>query len=143
MQKEYFLVALNHNESSDPFKIDGVIYNEEYDLPIEFEEAKKIASYDSVYVLAVKSLFALKDVITGEVLTFCSDGNIDCLSYYRAKIAKSEDIIKITNIYKNKIEEIKNRSFTIYYNNQLKLKEQLIEENNARDFLSSLESINI
>lgn len=68
MQKEYYLVALNHNESVDPLKIDGVIYHEEYDLPLEFEEAKKVVSYDSVNVLAVRGLFSLRDVISGEVL---------------------------------------------------------------------------
>ena len=41
MEREYYIVSLNHNGSKDPSKIDDVIYKGDfYDLPEVMEEAK-------------------------------------------------------------------------------------------------------
>ena len=85
MNKEYYILALNNNYSKDPMKIDDVIYKGEmYDLPEEIEEAVLRSVYEPLEILAVRGLFSLRDVITGEVIESSTNGDINGLSYFKA-----------------------------------------------------------
>ena len=152
---EYFLVSLNNNDSTNNSMLDKVIYKGiYYDIPFVFEESKAYELYEPAYILVVRSLFGFKDVLTGEIMVESKDGMIDSLSFNKARIASSNDIIKITNQYKNMSEEDKKRykdkllsikDISIRkFNEQKELKNKIIlEEITARDYLSALENINI
>ena len=149
--KEYYLVSLNNNDSIDSMKLKNIIYSEEYNLPDAFLESVKEIKYYPVDILAVKSVYSLRDVITGEVLLESDDGYVNGLSYSNAIKANRNDIIRITKLYesmssddikryKEKIEEIKENSIKRYKEKEINSKRMLLEEENARNFLSNLES---
>ena len=102
MDKEYYLVALNFNDSKDPMKIDNVIYKGEmYDLPEVMEEAVLRSVYEPLEILAVKSMFGLRDLISGEVLVSSNEGIENGISYFKCISASRSDIINITKKYEN------------------------------------------
>lgn len=147
MDKEYYLVALNFNDSKDPMKIDNVIYKGEmYDLPEVMEEAVLMSVYEPLEILAVKGMFGLRDVISGEVLIPSANGNENGISYFKSVLASRSDIINITKKYetmssedikryKDAIERIKEKSVSKYIENQNRLVKEIYEEKCARDFL--------
>lgn len=154
MEKEYYILYLNNNKSSNPSVIDNVIYKgEEYDLPEIMEEAKLISVYEPLEILAVKTLFCFRDVISGEIISSCEKGNEDALTYYKCIKASRSDIIRITNKYKSmslydikrykdgliKIKELSNR---LYREKQEKLFREIHEEKYARDFLVNFQEWN-
>jgi hypothetical protein len=154
MEKEYYLVALNYNDSKDPMKIDDVIYKGEmYDLPEVMEEAVLRSVYESLEILAVRSVFGIRDVITGEALNPSSKDGVNGLSYYKLVPASRRDIIRITkkyesmsssdiNRYKEAINKIKNKSVSKYYEIQNNLIREIHEEKCARDFLMRFQEWN-
>lgn len=147
MDKEYYLIALNHNDSKDPMKIDDVIYKGEmYDLPEIMEEAVLRSVYEPLEILAVKGMFGLRDLISGEVLIPSNSGIENGLSYFKCVSASRKDIIRITKKYermsnydikryKEAINRIKEKSISKYLDNQNKLVKEIYEEKCARDFL--------
>ena len=147
MEKEYYLVALNYNDSKDPMKIDNVLYKGDmYDLPEVMEEAVLMSVYESLEILAVKSVFGLRDVITGESLNPSNRDGVNGLSYFKLVPASRRDIINITkkyetmsssdiNRYKESINRIKDKSISKYYEMQNELIREIHEEKCARDFL--------
>jgi hypothetical protein len=147
MEKEYYLVALNHNDSKDPMKIDNVIYKGEmYDLPEIMEEAVLRSVYEPLEILAVKGMFGLRDLISGEVLIASNSGIENGLSYFKCVNASRRDIIRITKKYENmsnedikrykdSIKRIKEKSVSNYLENQNRLIKEIYEEKCARDFL--------
>lgn len=147
MDKEYYLVALNFNDSKDPMKIDDVIYKGEmYDLPEVMEEAVLRSIYEPLEILAVKGMFGLRDLISGEVLISSSNGIENGLSYFKCVSASRSDIINITKKYENMsnadikrykdaIKRIKEKSVSKYLETQNKLIKEIYEEKCARDFL--------
>jgi hypothetical protein len=147
MEKEYYILYLNNNKSSNPCVIDNVIYKgEQYDLPEVMEEAKLISVYEPLEILAVKTLFSFKDVISGEVISSCEKDNEDGLTYYKCVKASRSDIIRITHKYetmskydimryKEGLLKIKDLSNMLYKERQEKLFKEIHEEKYARDFL--------
>ncbi len=147
MDKEYYLVALNYNDSKDPMKIDNIIYKGEmYDLPEVMEEAVLRSVYEPLEILAVKGMFGLRDLISGEVLVSSTKGIENGLSYFKCVSASRSDIIKITKKYesmsnadikryKEAIKRIKEKSVSKYLETQNKLIKEIYEEKCARDFL--------
>lgn len=147
MEKEYYILYLNNNKSSNPSVIDNVIYKgEQYDLPEVMEEAKLISVYEPLEILAVKTLFSFKDVISGEVISPCEKDNEDGLTYYKCVKASRSDIIRITHKYeamskydimryKEGLLKIKDLSNRLYKERQEKLFKEIHEEKYARDFL--------
>lgn len=147
MDKEYYIVALNFNDSKDPMKIDDVIYKGEmYDLPEVMEEAVLRSVYEPLEILAVKGMFGLRDVISGEVLVSSASGYENGLSYFKSVPASRKDIIEITKKYesmsssdirryKESISRIKEKSISKYIENQNRLVKEIYEEKCARDFL--------
>lgn len=147
MEKEYYILYLNHNNSSNPCVIDNVIYKgEEYDLPEVMEEARKVSVYEPLEILAVKTLFSYRDVITGEVISSNSNGCENGLTYYKSIKASRSDIIRITHKYesmssldikryKDGLLSIKDISNKLYCEKQEKLFKEIHEEKYARDFL--------
>lgn len=147
MDKEYYLVALNFNDSKDPMKIDNVIYKGEmYDLPEVMEEAVLRSVYEPLEILAVKSMFGLRDLISGEVLVSSNEGIENGISYFKCISASRSDIINITKKYENMsnadikrykdaIKKIKEKSVSKYLDAQNKLIKEIYEEKCARDFL--------
>lgn len=152
MEKEYYILALNNNESKNPMKIDNIIYKgEEYSLPQIIIDAIKESVFEGVEVLAVKTLLSFRDVITGEIITNSSTGIENGVSYYKAVKAKREDIIRITKLYesmsnedvqryKNAMNKIKEKSIRIYLEKLAEENRILNEEKNARDYLVSLQN---
>lgn len=147
MEKEYYIVSLNHNESRDPSKIDNVIYKGEvYDLPEVMEEAVLRSVYEPLEILCVKGMLNIRDVITGEVVISSNSGDVDGLSCYKCVVASRSDIIRIThkyesmslddiNRYKAAIKRIKDKSSSLYWEKQNNLMREKYEEKVARDFL--------
>lgn len=147
MNKEYYILALNNNYSKDPMKIDDVIYKGEmYDLPEEIEEAVLRSVYEPLEILAVRGLFSLRDVITGEVIESSTNGDINGLSYFKAVLASRKDIIRITkkyesmssqdiSRYKDAINKIKEISINKFIEKEKLLYQEINEEKKARDFL--------
>ena len=147
MDKEYYLVALNHNDSKDPMKIDNVIYKGEmYDLPEIMEEAVLRSVYEPLEILAVKGMFGFKDLISGEALISSNKGLENGLSYFKCVRASRSDIIRITKKYekmssedirryKDEINKIKNRCISKYLENEHRINTEIYEEKCARDFL--------
>ena len=147
MEREYFIVSLNHSESKDPSKIDNVIYKGEvYDLPEVMEEARLTSVYEPLEILCVKGMFNLRDVITGEVVEYSTRGDVEGLSCYKSVSASRSDIIRITHKYesmsgedirryKDSIRKIKDRSYSLYWEKQNNLMKEKYEEKVARDFL--------
>lgn len=143
MDKEYYLISLNHNDSSNPMKLEKIIFKG-MEYPFETEDNKEI--YEDVPILAVKSTFGLRDVITREVIIDSTDGKTPELSYNRAVLASRSEIIRITNIYKNmsdddisryiaSIKRIKDSSRFLYERDIELEREELRKESVARDFL--------
>ena len=147
MDKEYYLIALNHNESKDPMKIDEVIYKGEmYDLPEVMEEAVLRSVYEPLEILAVKGMFGIRDLISGESLLASNNGMANGVSYFKCVKASRSDIIRITKKYesmsnedilryKEAINRIKEKSVSRYLENQNRLVKEIYEEKCARDFL--------
>ena len=147
MEKEYYIVSLNYNESREPSKIDNVIYKGEvYDLPEVMEEAVLRSVYEPLEILCVKGMFNLRDLITGEVVEYSTKGDVDGLSCYKSVVASRSDIIRIThkyesmslddiNRYKAAIKRIKDKSSSLYWEKQNNLMKEKYEEKIARDFL--------
>ncbi len=148
MEKEYYILNLNHSNSKNPCKLDNIIYkgmNYHYPFEVEGDELEEV--YDSIEVLAEKTKFSqYKDVITKEMIIPSTDGKTPELSFNRATPASRADIIRITKIYKemsdedlnrytNAIERIKKNSKILYEREQQMEREQLSEERAARDFL--------
>lgn len=146
MQTEYYILSLNNNDSKCPYMLDNIIYKGEgYDIPSVFEEAKKIEIYESVEILAVKSLFCLRDVISGEVISE-SPNNICGLSFYASRKTTPSELIDITRKYesmsnedimryKNKIRNIKEKSIKKFESDKLNKINLRNEELKAREFL--------
>ena len=154
MDKEYYILYLNNNKSSNPSVIDNVIYmGQQYDLPEVMEEAKLVSVYEPLEILAVKTLFSFRDVITGEVITSCGKGNEDGLTYYKSVKACRNDIIRISRKYevmssldikryKDALLYIKEMSNKLYREKQEKLFKEIREEKYARDFLVNFQEWN-
>lgn len=151
MNKEYYILALNNNDSVNPMRVDNIIYKGEmYDLPEEMEEAVLESVYEPLEILAVKGLFSLRDVITGDVYESSTNGDVPGLSYFKCVLASRKDIIRITkkyesmsnddiNRYKNALNKIKQISINKYNEKQIKLSQELIDEKKARDFLMNFQ----
>lgn len=147
MEKEYYILNLNHSNSSNPCKLDNIIFKgRNYHFPFSVEDDELEDVYDSVEVLAEKTPFAFKDVITKEIVISSNDGKTPELSFNRATPASRQDIIRITNVYKemsdedlirytNAIKRIKNTSKFLYEREKQMEREELSEEKAARDFL--------
>ena len=147
MDKEYYILYLNNNKSSNPSVIDNVIYmGQQYDLPEVMEEAKLISVYEPLEILAVKTLFSYRDIITGEIISSYEKGNEDGLTYYKCVKASRKDIIRISRKYevmssldikryKDALLNIKEISNKLYREKQEKLFKEIHEEKYARDFL--------
>ena len=147
MDKEYYLVALNYNDSKDPMKIDNIIYKGEmYDLPEVMEEAVLRSVYEPLEILAVKGMFGIRDLISGESLLPSNNGIANGVSYFKCIRASRSDIIRITKKYesmsnedilryKEAISRIKEKSVSKYLENQNRLVKEIYEEKCARDFL--------
>ena len=147
MEKEYYILYLNNNKSSNPSVIDNVFYKgEQYDLPEVMEEAKLISVYEPLEILVVKTLFSFRDVISGEIISSCEKGNEDGLTYYKCVKASRSDIIRITRKYesmssmdikryKDGLKQIKEFSNKLYREKQEKLFKEIHEEKYAREFL--------
>lgn len=147
MEREYYIVYLNHNDSREPSKIDNVIYKGEvYDLPEVMEEAVLRSVYEPLEILCVKGMFNLRDLITGEVIEYSTRGDVDGLSCYKSVVASRSDIIRITRKYENMsgddikrykeaIKKIKEYSSSLYWEKQNSLMKEKYEEKIARDFL--------
>lgn len=139
MEKEYFILSLNHNDSRFPSMLKDIIYKgEEYHYPFPVEGDTLESVYDSIEVLAYKTPFCMRDVVTKEAILDSSDGKNSDLSYFKAVPASRSDIIRITNKYKSmfsddierykkSLENIKNISNEYYK----KIKE--IEEKEIND----------
>ena len=148
--EEFYLVSLNHNDNLDKSKLKNILYKGiYYDMPFAFEESKAYELYEDVEVIAYKSTFGLKDVLTSEVIVKSVDGNIDALSYSECKKATGDDIIRITNQYKKMTEEdklryknrlisIKNKSIALYNEKEELRKKIIIDEMYAREYLNTL-----
>ncbi len=148
MEKEYYILNLNHNNSKNPCKLDNIIYRgENYHYPFSVEDDEMEAIYDSIEVLAEKTAFgSYKDVITKEIIIPSNDGKTPELSFNRAVPASRKDIIRITRIYREMSDEDLNRytlainrikkNSKILYDREMQMeKEELSEERAARDFL--------
>ena len=148
MEKEYYILNLNHSNSKNPCKLDNIIYkgkNSKYPFEVEDDELEDV--YDSIEVLAEKTAFSqYKDVITKEIVVSSNDGKTPELSFNRATPASRADIIRITKIYRemsdedlnrytNAIERIKKNSKLLYEREKQMEREELSEERAARDFL--------
>ena len=154
MEKEYYIVSLNHNDSKDPSKIDDVIYKGDfYDLPEVMEEAKLTSVYEPLEILCVKGMFNIRDVITGEVVEYSTRGDVEGLSCYKSVSASRSDIIRITRKYesmssedikryKAAIKKIKDISSSLYWERQNNLMKEKYEEKVARDFLCRFQEWN-
>ena len=120
MEKEYYFLNLNHNNSKNPCKLDNIIYKgKNYHYPFEVED---------------------------DVLEDVYDGKVGDLSYNKATPASRKDIIRITKIYKemsdedlvrysDTIKRIKDTSKYLYERQLQMEREELSEEKAARDFL--------
>ncbi len=147
MEKEYYFLNLNHNNSKNPCKLDNIIYKgKNYHYPFEVEDDVLEDVYDSIEVLAEKTPFCFRDVITKEVIVESNDGKVGDLSYNKATPASRKDIIRITKIYKemsdedlirysDTIKRIKDTSKYLYERQLQMEREELSEEKAARDFL--------
>ena len=147
MDKEYYILYLNNNKSSNPSVIDDVIYlGQEYDLPEIMEGSKLVSIYEPLEILAVKTMFCFRDVISGEVINSSKNNDESGLTYYKCIKASRKDIIRITRKYKcmssNDIKRYKDGLFKIkelsnklYKEKQEKLFKEIHEEKYARDFL--------
>ena len=148
MEKEYYILNLNHSNSKNPCKLDNIIYkgrNSKYPFETEDDELEDI--YDSIEVLAEKTAFgAYKDVITKEIVVSSNNGKTPELSFNRATPASRQDIIRITKLYREMSDEDLNRytlainrikkNSKILYDREMQMeKEELSEERAARDFL--------
>lgn len=146
MEKEYYIVALNNNNGKNPMKLDNIIKGySEIDLP-NIEEEYNEEIYDSIEILAIKSIYCLKDIITGEVMVSSLSGISNGLSYYKCIKASENDIIRITNKYKkmskediirykNAINEIKDRSIKLFNEDNIKKMNLHNEGLKAREYL--------
>ncbi len=148
MEKEYYILNLNHSNSKNPCKLDNIIFRgRNYHFPFDVEDDELEDVYDSIEVLAEKTTFgAYKDVITKEIIISSNNGKTPELSFNRATPASRQDIIRITKIYKEMsdedlnrytkaIERIKKNSKLLYEREMQMEKEELSEERAARDFL--------
>lgn len=154
MEKEYYIVYLNHNDSKEPNKLENVIYKGEvYDLPPVMEEAVLKSIYEPLEILCVKGMFSLRDVITGEIVEFSSGGDVEGLSCFKSVVASRSDIIRITHKYesmsgddirryKDAIKKIKDKSVSLYLEKQNMLMKEKYEEKIARDFLCRFQEWN-
>ena len=117
MEKEYYILNLNHSNSKNPCKLDNIIYkgrNSKYPFETEDDELEDI--YDSIEVLAEKTAFgAYKDVITKEIVVSSNNGKTPELSFNRATPASRQDIIRITKLYREMSDEDLNRYTTAIY----------------------------
>ena len=148
MEKEYYILNLNHSNSKNPCKLDNIIYKgQNYHYPFEVEDDELEEIYDSIEVLAEKTQYSTyKDVITKEIIVPSTNGKTPELSFNRATPATRADIIRITKVYKEMSEEDLNRytkaierikkNSRLLYERELQMeREQLSEERAARDFL--------
>ena len=143
MEKEYYILNLNHTNSKNPCKLDNIIYKgRNYHFPFEVEDDELEDVYDSIEVLAEKTSFGTyKDVIIAS-----NSGKTPELSFNRATPASRQDIIRITKLYRemsdedlkrytSAIERIKKNSKILYDREKQMEREELSEERTARDFL--------
>ena len=148
MEKEYYILNLNHTNSKNPCKLDNIIYKgRNYHFPFDAEDDELEDVYDSIEVLAEKTPFGgYRDVITKEIVIPSNSGKTPELSFNRATPASRKDIIRITKIYKEMsdedlnrytaaIERIKKNSKILYEREKQMEREELSEEKAARDFL--------
>lgn len=153
--KEYFILSLNNNKCACKDMLENVIYKGiYYDLPVVFEESKSYEAYDPIEVLAVKSAYGFRDLLTGEVIVESRDGDIDTISYYKSCLATTEDIIRITNKYKMmseddkaryrlRLDEIKSRSVELFNEKERIRRNMIIEESLARNYLLQFQDYDI
>ena len=125
MKKEYFILNLNHSNSSTFGKLENIVYKgrrenykaEEYD---GFDEI-----YEPIEVLAVRQNDIYTDVITGEEIVWSKDGKVNGLSFDEATPASDKDCVRITKKYKkmtnediirysNAIKKVKEISMVLY-----------------------------
>ncbi len=142
MKKEYFILNLNHSNSSTFGKLENIIYRgrrqnyteEEYD---GFDEV-----YDPIEVLAIKKNDIYTDVITGEEIVWSKDGRVNGLSFDEATPASDKDCVRITKKYKKMssediiryskaIEKIKEISIVLYNREEQMKTGELKEISNA------------
>ncbi len=105
MKKEYFILNLNHSNSSIFGKLENIVYKgrrenykaEEYD---GFDEI-----YEPIEVLAIKQNDIYTDVITGEEIVWSKDGKVNGLSFDEAIPASDKDCLRITKKYKKMTNE--------------------------------------
>lgn len=150
MIKEYYKVVLNNNNGRNPMKIDNIIYRGKFiDMPEELSD-----EYEGIEILGIKTLYGIKEAITGEPIIYSESGIENGLSYSRIVKANNEDLISIINKYRNMsiddinrykkaINDIKNKSIKLYNENNLNRLNRLEEEKSTFEFLKYIEEFGI
>ena len=142
MKKEYFILNLNHSNSSTFGKLENIIYRGKREKYIEDEYDGFEEIYEPIEVLAVKRNDIYTDVITGEEVVWSKDGKVNGLSFDEATPASDKDCVRITKKYKkmtnddilrysNSIQKIKNKSMFLYNREEQMKTGELKEISNA------------